>query len=120
MNLLLTVKDLIGGLEYGEEIPTIAKEFCENHNIVIVYGHSDDLMEFDGAIYDEVGAYGGGVAYIKDGELNVDEGTRKIELLWRDGNIAWTFKTDIKHETFNIMEDGEIFCVGIIFELPVD
>lgn len=30
---------------------------------------------------------------------------------------VWRFKTEIPHETFEIFEDGELFCVGIVFRL---
>ena len=36
-------------------------------NCVIVFGMSDDLLEFSGAIEDEIGAYEGTKAYISKG-----------------------------------------------------
>lgn len=108
------------------------KEQAKADNLVIVYGASDDLMEFDGAIYDEIGAYGGGEAYLNQNGLIVNKcdcddcpyfktlmaGAQKIEALWlEDGEISWKYKTDIPHEVFNIMEDEEIYCTGIVFSL---
>ena len=29
----------------------------------------------------------------------------------------WSYETDIPHETFNIYEDGEVWCVGIVFSV---
>ena len=60
----------LNGLEYPFR-PTkeIIKKATEN-NLVIVFGASDDLMEFIGAITDEVGVYEGDTAYIyKSGVL---------------------------------------------------
>lgn len=38
--------------------------------------------------------------------------------MWHDGGCpCWTFETDIPHETFTIVEDGEIWCVGIVFSM---
>ena len=34
-----------------------------------------------------------------------------------DERCSWQFKTDIPHSTFRIMEDGELFCVGIVFNI---
>lgn len=106
-----------------EEIQT-AKE----NGIVIVYGASDDLMEFDGAIYDEIGCFDGGKAYIsKDGVVQEipDSDTMEIEAVWCDketldenGNIIiWTYKTDIPHEMFMIYDEGKPYCRGIVFRL---
>ena len=58
----MTPKDIaerLNGIEYAHtfysevaEVETDAKQ----HAIVIVYGESDDLMEFEGAVRDELGA----------------------------------------------------------------
>lgn len=102
--------------------------------LVIVYGASDDLMEFDGAIDDEVGVFEGGKVYLNgqgpmrfpgcDPEwrecpyyLRERERARVITAVWCDNDVAWTYKTDIPHETFNIYEDGELYCVGIVFDI---
>ncbi len=39
-----------------------------------------------------------------------------LKAVWDDtGNPCWTYETDIPHETFEIYEDGELFCIGIVF-----
>lgn len=120
--------EMLNGKEYGfpqftpEEIQ-IAKE----NGFVIVYGASDDLMEFDGAIYDEAGCFDGGEVWF-DKTGVVDEhssGSRCIEALWCDdsardengGIIIWTYKTSIPHECFMIYEDGGSYCRGIVFDV---
>ncbi len=123
--------EMLNGKEYGypqfkpEEIQ-IAKE----NGFVIVYGASDDLMEFDGAIYDEAGCFDGGEVWFNR-EGVVDTPTipkdRCIETLWcddcardeRGGIITWTYKTDIPHETFMIYDEGESYCRGIVFDVNV-
>ena len=118
----------ISGKEYGfrqftkEEIET-AKE----NGFVIVYGASGDLMEFEGAIRDEVGCYDGGTAWIKNdrvSEVRIAVSERPIKAIWRGGKtdvdgqeITWTYETEISHETFLIYEDGEPYCEGIVFHL---
>jgi hypothetical protein len=80
-------------------------------------------MEFEGAIYDEFGAYGGGDAYVlakgQAYEAPVKGGVL-VKALWcaegGDG-LCWTFETSIPHATFTIVEDGEPFCRGIVFAL---
>ena len=42
-----------------------------------------------------------------------------ITAVWCDpeSGASWSYKTDIPHETFNIYEDGELFCIGIVFSI---
>ena len=120
--------EMINGKEYNypqfteEEIQT-----AKDNGFVIVYGASDDLMEFDGAIYAEAGCFGGGEVYFdKTGAIGEEfENSKCIEALWCDddikdengGLITWTYKTDIPHETFMIYEDGSSYCRGIVFNI---
>lgn len=127
----------ITGMEYpfrlSQDIVTQAKAA----GLVIVYGASDDLMEFEGAINDEIGAYDGGTAFVTaEGLLadyeQIDKDDKnalryyfqheqtgvEIESLWCKGDsYSWTFKTTIPHETFEIVDDGEPYCRGIVFAL---
>lgn len=113
---------MIDGKQYG--YPQFTKEelqIAKDNGFVIVYGASDDLMEFDGAVEDEFGCFNGGKAWIcRDrttyGLITDDCGC--IEALWcKEDDITWTYKTDIPHETFMIYDDGEKYCRGIVFKL---
>ena len=123
---------LLNNREYGHEVPDDMKRIAAENGLVIVFGASDDLCEFRGAIDDEVDAFDGTTVPLnKDGivfnECNdymcpyyvkKKEKAAKIHAKWSDGDdITWTFETDIPHATFNIYEDGEIFCRGIVFSL---
>lgn len=33
------------------------------------------------------------------------------------GPFAWTYSTEIPHATFEIIEEGEKFCRGIVFDI---
>ncbi len=123
----------ISGKEYG--YPQFTKEeikIAKENGFVIVYGASDDLMEFEGAIDDEVGCCKGGITRIeKSGAFYTCYGTkykdvfpRKIKAIWCGGEtsengkqITWTYETDIPHETFMIYEGGEPYCRGIVFSI---
>lgn len=103
--------------------------------LVIVTGGSDDLMEFKGAINDEVGAYDGGTAYVDAKGLlpdreNIDDddkladyfarkpAAKPIEALWdAEEGYCWTYETEIPHVTFELLDDGETWCRGIVFRL---
>jgi len=61
--------DKLNGREYGKEITRPEAQQAKEDGIVIVYGASDDLMEFEGAISDEIGAYGRGEARVTQAGL---------------------------------------------------
>lgn len=124
----------LNGNQIGREITKALAKEAKEAGLVVVYGASDDLVEFEGAIYDEAGAYDGGEVFIADGKLfNEDEceshcrffkeamkKVRKtaITAVWNDeGNPCWSYKTQIPHATFEIYEDKELFCRGIVFGL---
>jgi hypothetical protein len=103
------------------------KEFCKTHDIVVVYGYSDDNVEFDGAIIEEVGAWEGAEIYVDaNGPIESCEceckyyksamkNAKRINAFWYLNEWAWEFRTDIPHETFEFYSDGEPFCKGIVF-----
>lgn len=116
------------GDEVSDEINLLAKE----NNLVIVYGASDDLIEFEGAIDDELDAYGGRTVYLdKNGiikNLCDDEDCLYYQKIiekaifiiahWHDtGYYCWSYETSIPHETFDVLEDDGVFCRGIVFSL---
>lgn len=140
----MTPKELapqLTGREIGDETTPEIEAAAKAAGLVIVFGASDDLMEFRGAINEEIGAYEGAVATVDAEGLAPDyeeiiaahehdmkdvlreyfrrEDTgREIEALWdSEEPYSWTFKTDIPHETFEIIEDGEPYCRGIVFRL---
>lgn len=120
----------ISGKEYGYQQFTKEEiETAKANGFVIVYGASDDLMEFEGAIRDEGGCYDGGRVYFNSYEVcqsGDDEQAYHnwINAVWygeeKDENgrqIGWTYETEIPHETFMIYEDGEPYCRGIVFNI---
>ena len=130
MKSILEWAEKLEGREYGHEISSDEGAVAKENNVVIVFGGSDDRMEFTGAIYDEVSCYGGGNAYITaSGQLlenrcpeddcpyfqEEKRKTMKIEAIWDHDGYSWVFETKIPHEAFNIFEDGETYCRGIVF-----
>lgn len=113
---------MLDNREYG--YPQFTREeiqIAKDNGFVIVYGASDDLMEFEGVVEDEIGCFDGGKAWIcRDRTtygLVTDDG-RCIEALWcKEDDITWTYKTDMPHETFMIYDDGEKYCKGIVFRI---
>ena len=132
----ITIKDfakLLNNREYGEEITDEEIKMAKELGFVVVFGASDDLVELRGVIDDEISCYDGGEIHIdKDCEYGIfeeceygckysqlaREKCKVIEVLWcEEENISWTYKTDIPHETFNILEGNEVYCRGIVFDV---
>ena len=122
----------LAGREYGSEITVTESKCAKSHGLVVVFGYSDDNVELRGAISEEVGAYDGTDVLItpsgllenkcEDEDCPYFEAEKakavKIEALFgKEGEYTWTFKTAIPHATFEIVEDGEPYCRGIVFAL---
>jgi hypothetical protein len=124
--------EALNGNEYRKEISPALADQAKAYGLVVVYGASDDLMEFEGAISDEVGCYDGGTAFILDGKLLGEDDCEshckwfkaaqakaiKVKALWcEEDPYSWTYRTDIPHASFDILEDGARYCRGIVFDL---
>lgn len=123
---------MLDGRQYRSEMIEVEEIKAKQLGYVIVFGASDDLMEFRGAIYDEVGCFGGGTAYLnKDGLLEECECQCKyyrqrlkdayeITAHWchedADG-FTWSYETEFQHETFRIFEGDDKYCLGIVFDI---
>lgn len=124
----------LNGIEYGDRILPEDIQFAKDNNLVIVTGYSDDNVEFEGAIYDEVSAYDGTtVAIDQDGiieecdeacdhcpqEQKIEKATNKIVAEWDSNGYSWFIKAEgnIKPYYFDVLEDGEKFCRGLVFSL---
>lgn len=128
---------LLNGRERGDTEMTEQEERqAKKDGLVVVTGYSDDNMEFRGAINDEFGCFDGGTALLdKKGLLpnreNIDDDdeleeyfsrkkkAQKITSVWcpKKPECSWIYKTKIPHEKFKILEDGELYCVGIVFDI---
>jgi len=129
--------ELLDGRMYGSETTKEERAAARESGLVVVFGASDDLMEFCGAIYDEVDCYEGGAAYLDESpgfinglfesKCHDDDcpyaekermNCRTIKAIWcPPGGGSWAYETEIPHATFNIYEDGELYCVGIVFDI---
>ena len=124
----------LNGIEYLEERKEMWKAAKEK-GYVVVFGYSDDNIEFRGAIDDEVGAFGGRtVFFTENGKISKsNDGEYYIHAAWYgkvggktilktfriiDDNgdlIPWTYETNIPHEEFMMYDGGDPFCRGIVF-----
>jgi hypothetical protein len=117
--------------EYGDEITAAEERLAKESGLVVVFGASDDLMEFRGAVHDEIGAWEGGVAYFTNAGLLDNEcgdedcpyfeklktSAATVKAKWDAEGYSWVYETAIPHVTFDILEDGGKYCRGIVFAL---
>lgn len=123
------------GREYTEEITKEEEQIAKASGLIVIFGASDDAMEFRGWIRDEIYPSKSEPTLLScDGVLPpwedvsddpnnaktwLDQKARckPIQALWcaeGDNGPAWTYKTEIPHATFEILEDGQPFCRGIV------
>ena len=113
----------LNGRQYGNEITKEEIKEAKENGLVVVYGASDDLMGFVGAIDEEVDCDTGGYFRVTSKNLKVKKGDvtskNKIYADWdnRQKGASWCYDTEIHHSTFNIYEDGELYCIGIVFSI---
>jgi hypothetical protein len=125
---------ILTGREIGEEITAKEEAEAKSHGLVVAFGYSDDILELRGAIHDEVGAGGGEDLLIgPEGVLENKSEHEEMEL-WAarkyialektalntinaNYSDAWEIGIDCPYSRFLVMEDGELFCVGIVFAI---
>lgn len=129
---------LLDQRDYGHEMDDHEELEAKKSGLIVIFGASDDLMEFRGAIDDELGAFDGETACLfkKNNEWNVlrhDEfyeerekaqeyginlRHHEIEAVFDPGDpeCTWLIKSEIPHATFDIMEDGDLYCRGIVID----
>lgn len=128
-SLALSLALDLDGNGYCEEITDEQQKAAQEAGLVVVYGESDDLIEFRGALYDEAGCYDGSL-FVFDGDKFVDadvydkdaDGTEStIAAIWapEDQDISWAY--DLKnidaYARFEIKEDDGVYGQGIVFHV---
>lgn len=109
---------LINGRQYGDETTPDIENIASNNNWLIVFGASDDLMEWRGAISDEFGSWEGAIFNLRVAKFghswdvynrDMDTGRKDRKDKFRDtprnlklkadwcpentkGNPSWVFK----------------------------
>ena len=126
---MMTLKEFAEKLENqpyrgfpDENLAQLAKE----NDIVILYGASDDLIEADGAIRDELSKWAPNkwskTFYItKNKSLSFSKTANclqyRFKVFWGSDDWTWRFTTGVQHEVFHLYDDDYAFCEGIIFYL---
>lgn len=128
--------------EYGNEVSDEDRRNLSEDGVVVVYGYSDDNMEMDGAIYDEYPSYADTIYYwtgngfVSNDRINefldyIDDEYREfyplLKPLFKNNtersyirsipgkDCQFEYETNIPCEWFNVMEDGNLYCKGFVF-----
>lgn len=135
--------EMLDGSEYPFNLSPDNRKLAKAFRFLVVNGASDDLVEFDGIFAEELNAYQGTTAHVTiEGELLPEVTEDDAEVLKKhgvldyvqddlrteaikieaefeppDSDYAWLIKTEAPHAEFDIMEDGEKFCRGIVLQL---
>lgn len=132
----------LNGREYGSEITREECKEAKESELLVVFGYSDDNCKIRGAFNDEIGCNNGATFRItKSGFVPIPDrderevlekfgvlaqvldrtGSVQITAVWGgvEGPYSWTYSTDVPHATFEIMEDGEKYCRGIVIDTAV-
>lgn len=130
----------LNGVEYRNELSDDLHHAAKECGLIVIYGGSDDLLYLGGVGNDEIGCYNGGdlvickdgdaemVEYLIDLEGEDNERLLKLDQSKSAGNIveaqwcevdgySWTYKTKLPHARFDVIEDGDKYCRGIVIDI---
>ena len=123
----------LNGREYPFELTKDEQAQAKAAGLVVIFGASDDLMEVRGAAHGEISApttvlldCKGLLPHredIQDDEVLKDFFDREplaraVDGLWcAEEDASWTYRTKVPHATFDIVEDGIVYCRGIVIDV---
>lgn len=124
----------LDGGEYAREGSPALFGAMKEAGLVAVFGASDDLTEFRGAIDDEAGAGDETEHYLtRQGFFanpcdnddcpffreKLAAMTPAVVARWCPPGFdgSWLIETPLPHATFDVMEDGEVYCRGVVISV---
>lgn len=125
---------LLNKRQYRNEITKEEEKIAKESGLIVIFGYSDDNIEFRGVIHDEVGCYGiHRKIYFNQKEIvgyhdeececkycGFEEAVKKsecVDAIWDKDGYSWQYNTDLPHSTFEILEDDEAYCKGIVIDV---
>ena len=136
---------LLNGREYGMEITKDEERIAKESGLIVIFGYSDDNVELRGTLRDEIMAFEGACFVIAkagdkvvvsqnpkfyreiddleaidlEPEIYALNNKNKFEAVSTPSelNCSWLIKTEVPHATFDIFEDGELFCRGVVIDV---
>lgn len=135
--------EMLDGRDITREYDIPTWRDVQGAHLVVLFGHSDDLIEVRGAVHDEIDSYEGSQfalilagEKIDDGENSIivetpsvlplsedyDQSNNPRLITARYGSVEnavadWEFETAMPHATFMLFLKGRPFCKGIVIDL---
>ena len=111
----MTLKEfakMLDNREYGNEITKEEEQLAKELGFVVVFGYSDDNIEFRGAVDEEIGLY-------ESGKIGNELLPKPIfaDLFPEDIGCTWAFGTSLTHKEFHVFEGEYLYCVGIVCDV---
>lgn len=124
--------------QYRAEMTREEEAEAKACGLLVLFGASDDLLEFRGMLRDEAGAWEGaevrlrqttkGLRIIEDREdarTLIEEGWTPptpliaIKAEWSPADLeaSWRITADVPFAAFDIMEDDQLYCRGAVIDL---
>jgi hypothetical protein len=128
----------LNGREYGKEITKAEGAEAKAAGLIVAFGYSDDNLELRGAMDDEVSAYDlceigvtAGLIIVPKDDHDIDDPDELIRKGWTppkavftikaewcpdDLETSWRITSSLPYASFDVMEDGALFCRGIVID----
>jgi len=140
--MLKKIQEICEGIEYSRDIPKEAEKLAKENNIIVIVGGSDDLMYCYGAksylteqCEHSYGWDGDDLTDTGESELDLEALQLGLKIFWcgsiqdtgetikdydidKSGAFSYQVSKDIEHLNFKVMEDNDVYCTGIIIQLP--
>lgn len=123
--MIVTKEELANRLDlmqYGTSLSMEELRDAKESGLCIITGASDDIIDFEGTIYEEADAIEGGTVYIMPNgaikKKNKDGNGIKVKAEWcpKDVEASWRISTSVPAATFKVVEGDELFCIGCVIE----
>lgn len=138
---ILTAAELASRLhnrEYRQELSRDEEQEAKRAGLLVVFGASDDLVEFRGAFRDEAGATGSStVQFHRRGILpswesldktdedhvldyfDLKKESNQVAAHWDQAGYSWFIEPGMgmAYAAFDVLEEGERFCRGVVIDV---
>lgn len=125
----------LNGMEYGDRTIEDNEHYAKENDLLVLTGYSDDNIEIYGKFRDEVSMCNGGTFAMDDYEVKfecedacdhctrqrtIEEPEIEVTAEWGHEDYDWYIDASgplVKEiQYFNIMEDGNQFCRGVVIQ----